>query len=130
MQMEMEVREETAPTIEQAVDLALTRLTAAAAQLEAAAARCNAIELEAATSLQASLEERLREAEATIAQLRAESATRPSALRRIPPSGVSTLAAREGSPADPAALDAALRSLSLEQRIAVKSELLRAGLLS
>jgi hypothetical protein len=124
--MEMEVHEETGSP----ADLALARLTAAATQLEEAAARFNAIELQAATSLQASLEERLREAEATIAQLRAESATRPAALRRIPPSGVATLAAREGSPADPAALDAALRSLSLEQRIAVKSELLRAGLLS
>jgi hypothetical protein len=39
------------------------------------------------------------------------------------------MARHEGATAEPGALDAALTSLSLEQRIAVKSQLLRAGLI-
>jgi hypothetical protein len=42
---------------------------------------------------------------------------------------VASLVAKEGVAVEAGALDAALRSLSLEQRIAVKSEMMRAGLL-
>ena len=41
---------------------------------------------------------------------------------------VSLLAKQEGGMTDSSALDAALGSLSMEQRIAVKSQLLRAGI--
>jgi exonuclease VII small subunit len=125
--MELEMEIPATPPLD--LDAALARLNAAATQLEQAASRFNSVELEASVTLQTSLEERLREAEATIAQLRAEAAARTPA-RRTTPGAVGTLVARDGSPAEPAALDTALRSLSLEQRIAVKSELLRAGLLT
>jgi hypothetical protein len=64
------------------------------------------------------------EAEQTIATLRA-SATQQEGRRTLP---VSLIAKQQEGSAEPAALDAALCSLSLEQRIAVKAQLLRAGL--
>jgi len=73
---------------------------------------------------EAELERKLAEAEKTIATLRA-SATPPEGRRTLP---VSLVAKQQEGPAEPAALDAALSSLSLEQRIAVKSQLIRAGL--
>ena len=66
---------------------------------------------------------RLAEAEKTIAQLRASSASREG--RRTLP--VSLLAKQDGAAPEAGILDAALMSLSLEQRIAVKAHLLRSG---
>ena len=109
---------------------ALARLAAAAAALEQAAERIAGVALEGSYSgetvvrvsaREAELEELLREAESTIATLRAG--------RRTESCGVSSLMAKEGRAAEPGALDAALKSLSVEQRIAVKSEMMRAGLL-
>ncbi len=74
------------------------------------------------------LERRLAEAEATIESLRAEAAARSSA-RKTAPAGAAAFAAREGVAVEAGSLDGALRSLSIEQRIAVKSELLRTGLI-
>ena len=51
-------------------------------------------------------------------------------LRRTLPSATSEMLAKHGigdGPVDVRALDAALAGLSLEQRIAVKTQLLRAG---
>ena len=107
MEMEMEVRDEMAVAIE--------RLAAAAGVLEQAAERLVAVELQASHGL----EERLVEAEATIAQLRAGG-------RKTVASGV--MASKEGVALDAGSLDAALVSLSVEQRIAVKAGLLRSGL--
>ncbi len=77
------------------------------------------------------LEQRLAEAEATIAGLRAAGSVAASGRKTLPVSMVSLLA-KQGvavESMEAGALDAALTSLSIEQRIAVKSELMRAGLL-
>ena len=140
MEMEMEVT--PAPEFDHSSDLAALegatlRLNAAAALLEGAASRLTEINISAASRVPAdardltcvsALEEKLVAAEATIASLRAE-----ASARTRPAHTVSSLVAKHTSPTpadQPGALDAALRSLSLEQRIAVKSELLRAGLLT
>ena len=78
------------------------------------------------------LAERLAESEHELAQLKASSAPPVlSQLRRtIPSSTVEMLAKQgigDGGPVDVRTLDAALSGLSMEQRIAVKSQLLRAG---
>ncbi len=123
--MEMNAVEEMNPSLEEAT----VRLALAAQALEQAAARLAGITLEGSlervSAREAALEERLSEAEATIATLRAEM-TRG---RRTEPAGVASLVAREGRAAEPGALDAALQSLCVEQRILVKSEMLRAGLI-
>jgi hypothetical protein len=75
--------------------------------------------------------EKLARAERELAELKAAAA--PSALnplRRTVPSATAEMLAKQGlgeGPFDARALDAALKGLSLEQRIAVKSQLLRAG---
>ena len=61
------------------------------------------------------------DATATIASLKAG--------RKTVPAGVANLMAKDGLAVDPGSLDAALASLSVEQRIAVKSQLLRSGLI-
>jgi hypothetical protein len=71
------------------------------------------------------LAQRLADAEKAIAELRASAST-SNGRRTLP---VSLAARHDGAPAEPGAIDAALTSLSLEQRIAVKSQLLRAGLI-
>ena len=76
-------------------------------------------------SREAELAQRLSDAEKTIAELRASSSSRKG--RRTLP--VSLLAKQDGASPEPAALDAALATLSLEQRIAVKAQLLRSGLM-
>ncbi len=85
---------------------------------------------------EAELEVKLAAAEAELAELRTAHANAPHSVtngrKTMPVSAVSMLA-KQGlalESMEAGALDAALVSLSLEQRIAVKSELLRAGLLS
>ena len=77
------------------------------------------------SSREADLGRKLAEAEKTIAELRASSSLREG--RKTLP--VSLLAKQDGSAPEPGAIDAALVSLSLEQRIAVKAQLLRSGLM-
>ena len=77
------------------------------------------------------LAEKLAAAEREIAELKA-STTQPALnpLRRTVPASTSEMLAKHGigdGPVDVRALDAALSGLSLEQRIAVKTQLLRAG---
>ena len=118
--MEMEVGEEVG------LVLLVARLTAAAGMLEEAADRLavREIDLEASfgrvASREAELEQKLAEANATIASLKSG--------RKTLPAGVATLLAKDGS-ADLVSLDVALGSLSVEQRIAVKSQLMRSGLI-
>ena len=128
MDMQMEVKEELA------LGEAITRLNAAASLLEEAADRFNGVELQASldrfgageaariSARESDLEHRLAEAEATIATLKAGG-------RKTLSASATTLANKEGVTVEAGALDAALKSLSLEQRIAVKSEMLRSGLL-
>jgi hypothetical protein len=135
MEMEMEVPAATEADLGHALTSLNARLNAAASLLEEAAQRFAGFELNASvpSPREQQLEQRLAEAETTIASLRAEAAraeaVRASA-RKTAPAGVSALASREGAAVESSALDASLRSLSIEQRIAVKSEMLRAGLLS
>jgi len=87
------------------------------------------------------LERRLAEAEAKLVQLQAQAQAAPAMQqvgRRTLAPGTASLLAKQGVAVDAtgggmaleaAALDGALSSLSIEQRIAVKAELLRAGLL-
>lgn len=83
------------------------------------------------------LERRLESAERQIAEFRAQgaqSAERSATSRRTLPAATTQLLAKQGLTAldsvDAGAVDAALTGLSLEQRIAVKAQLLRAGVLS
>ena len=125
MDIEMNAEEEMSASLEEAS----VRLAIAAQALEQAVERLAGITLEGSlervSAREAALEERLSEAEANIASLRAEK-TRG---RKTEPAGVTSLVAREGRTAEPGALDAVLQSLSVEQRILVKSEMLRAGLI-
>jgi hypothetical protein len=103
--------------------ITLDRLTAAASLLEQTIAH---------------LEEKLAAAEEKLASLEARATTTtttPATGRKTLPTAMTTLLAKQGVSLEVAsleagALDAALASLSIEQRIAVKAQLLRAGLLS
>lgn len=77
------------------------------------------------------LAERLAVVEQELAELKAAaSAPITNPLRRTIPASTSEMLAKHGigeGPVDVRTLDAALAGLSLEQRIAVKTQLLRAG---
>lgn len=145
--MEMEMKDD--------LGVAMDRLAAAAGLLEQAAERLAQRQSEFAGDAEATigrmvatvearreaeLEEKLAAAEAKIAELEARAAA-PAGCptsrgdlgsRKTLPSAMTTLLAKQGVSIDSmeaGALDAALASLSLEQRIAVKAQLLRAGLL-
>jgi hypothetical protein len=79
------------------------------------------------------LERRLVQAEQQIAELRAQESKGASARKTLP-AATTQLLAKQGMTSldsiEAGALDAALTGLSLEQRIAVKSQLLRAGIVS
>lgn len=80
---------------------------------------------------EAELAEQLAAAEQQIAELKA--AAHPTPTRRTLPAGTAEMLAKHGigdGPVDVRKLDAALNGLSLEQRIAVKTQLLRAGAIS
>ena len=134
----MEMMDELGATVE--------RLAAAAGLLERLAQRQNEFALDAEASIgrivatvegrrEAELEEKLAMAEARIAELTARSASVPDAVthgRKTMPAAMVSLLAKQGVTVDSmeaGAVDAALVSLSIEQRIAVKAQLMRAGLL-
>jgi len=77
------------------------------------------------------LTEKLAAAEQELAELKAAAATNVlNPLRRTVPASTTDMLAKHGiseGPVDVKTLDTALSGLSLEQRIAVKSQLLRAG---
>lgn len=85
----------------------------------------------AAAAREAELIEKLEAAERELAALKSQPAQpAPNPLRRTLPAPAGEMLAKHGigdGPVDVRALDAALSGLSLEQRIAVKSQLLRAG---
>ena len=140
--MELEMKDELGTTVE--------RLAAAAGLLEQAverlAQRQSDFALDAEASIgrivatvearrEAELEEKLAAAEATIAELKAAAASVPVAVthgRKTLPVAMVNLLAKQGVTVDSmeaGGVDAALVSLSIEQRIAVKAQLMRAGLL-
>ena len=77
------------------------------------------------------LAEKLAAAERELAEVKAAAAQNAlNPLRRTMPAATAEMLAKHGigeGPVDVRALDAALSGLSLEQRIAVKTQLLRAG---
>jgi hypothetical protein len=117
------------------------RLVAAAAALEQAAERLLSRRGEVVISAEEELEKRLGLAEVAIAALRATGVFAPDGVthsatsrlgRKTLPLSMVNLLAKQGVTVDSVeagALDAALTSLSIEQRIAVKAQLMRAGLL-
>lgn len=79
------------------------------------------------------LEQRLQEAMVQLAELRAQAGVGASNGRKTVAAATASLLAKQGisnlDSIEAGSLDAALGALSIEQRIAVKSQLLRAGLL-
>jgi len=129
--------EAVAAALEQAASRMAERQVALAAEAEEHVGRIVAT---VETAREAELERRLAEAEAMIAELTASAASAGPVGhgRKTLPSGMATMLAKQGvtlelgasgASIEAAALDSALGSLSIEQRIAVKSELRRAGLL-
>ncbi len=122
------------------------RLEAAAAQLEKTLSRLEErqgelsgeVERITATVEQSrrenELAEKLAVAERELAELKAAGAQNAlNPLRRTMPAATAELLSKHGigdGPVDVRTLDAALSGLSLEQRIAVKTQLLRAGAIS
>ena len=93
----------------------------------------------AVSSREEELAAKLAAAEHEIAELKAAAGNLPalptaqSSIRKTVPASTADMLAKRGiadGPVDVRALDAALSGLSLEQRIAVKSQLLRAGAVS
>jgi hypothetical protein len=145
--MEMETQQ-TAGEPAGALAEGIAHLSAVAAQLERTAAALEArlaaapggdvarvvatVESEPLLRL-AELEGKLQAAELKIAELRAQSGGTVSSGRKTIPAAAAYLLAKHGldtlEQVNGGALDAALTGLSLEQRIAVKSQMLRAGLL-
>ena len=90
------------------------------------------------TSREAELQKKLEAAEQQIADLRAQIEAQPSvqkpSTRQTVPASTAQFLAKQGLTSldslEAGALDAALTGLSLEQRIAVKAQLLRAGVVS
>ena len=140
--MEIEMKDELGSTVE--------RLAAAAGMLEQAVERLtqrqNDFALDAEASIgrivatvearrEAELEEKLAAAEAQIAELKTAADSVPATVthgRKTLPVAMVNLLAKQGVTVDSmeaGAVDAALGSLSIEQRIAVKAQLMRAGLL-
>jgi hypothetical protein len=135
--MEMEMKDELENSVE--------RLAAAAGLLEQAVERLAQRQSDSEESIgrivatvearrEAELEEKLAAAEAEIAELRAAASVSSTVTngRKTLPAAMTNLLAKQGVTVDSmeaGALDAALVSLSLEQRIAVKAQLMRAGLL-
>ena len=81
------------------------------------------------TKREMELADKLAAAEQEIAELKA-AAHDPVLLRKTVPASTTEMLAKHGigeGPVDIRTLDAALNGLSLEQRIAVKTQLLRAG---
>jgi hypothetical protein len=129
---ELEISGEAATGLEATVE----RLVLATAMLEQTVEQMLGRNAISASSTEAAeeLERRLAAAEAEIAELRASApvaVTTPHSRKTLPVSMVNLLA-KQGVTVDSVeagALDAALTSLSIEQRIAVKAQLMRAGIL-
>jgi septal ring factor EnvC (AmiA/AmiB activator) len=132
--MENEGRE-VAERLEAATSLLNKTLECLEERLAAASALSGDIERISATVEQNRREEelaaRLAAAQRELAELKAAATPVPlNPLRKTVPSATSEMLAKHGiaeGPVDVRTLDAALAGLSLEQRIAVKTQLLRAG---
>jgi len=134
----MEMQMETSAALEATVE----RLAAAADLLEQAMQRLSERQQESentigriSATVEAALEDRLKAAEEKIAQLEAAAhvSGEPAGRRKTLPATMATMLAKQGVAVDSleaGSLDAALNGLSIEQRLAVKSQLLRSGMLA
>ena len=126
---------ELAERLEAATTLLSKTLNCLEERLAAASALSGEVERISATVDQSRREEelgaKLAEVERELAELRAAATPATlSSLRKTVPAATTEMLAKRGigdGPVDVRALDAALAGLSLEQRIAVKTQLLRAG---
>jgi len=134
--METEAREkETAERLEAAAALLERTVNLLEARVAATDSLTGEVERISATVEQsrreAELAEKLAAAERELAEVKAANAPPVlNPLRRTVPAVTSEMLAKHGigeGPVDVRTLDAALAGLSLEQRIAVKTQLLRAG---
>ncbi len=132
LQATMERLSAAAALLEHAVEqMGLKQVAQLSAEAEASIERIVAT---AEAKREAELERKLEFVEAQLETLRASRAPVESGRRTLPAS-MATLLAKQGVALesveaggfDPAALDKALGSLSIEQRIAVKAQLLRSG---
>jgi hypothetical protein len=123
--------------VAEALEQAALRLVERQVALVAEAEDVGRIVATVETAREAELERRLEAAEARIVELTASAAPQVS-VRKTLPVGMASMLAKQGvtlelgasgASIEAAALDGALSSLGIEQRIAVKSELRRAGLL-
>lgn len=85
------------------------------------------------SSRETELKKKLEAAEQQIAELQAQTGTQTGSLRRTVSAGTAQFLAKQGITSldslEAGAVDAALNGLSIEQRIVVKAQLLRAGVL-
>jgi chromosome segregation ATPase len=124
--------------MEARIEAAASLFERAAAQIEERQGEVQKIVAAVETSREAELRTKLEAAEQQIAELRAQMEARPEAppqaARRTVPATTAQFLAKQGIPSleslEAGALDAALNGLSLEQRIAVKAQLLRAVVVS
>ena len=108
----------------------LDETAAAATAFSGEVERISATVEAAAAAREAELSARLATMEQELAELKAAAQSSAASVRHTLPSGTAEMLAKHGigdGPVDVKTLDAALGGLSLEQRIAVKSQLLRAG---
>lgn len=120
---------EAASVLEKVVARMAEQQVALAAEAESQVSRIVAT---VESQREAELEHKLAEAEAKIAELVASASTQPAGRKTLPTS-MATMLAKQGvvmESVEAGAIDGALASLSIEQRIAVKSGLMRAGLLN
>jgi hypothetical protein len=124
----MQRLEAVAEALEQTASTIAEQQVALAAEAQESVGRIVATVETAAR--EAELERRLEEAEARIAELTAAAA--PAGRKTLPSAGMASMLAKQGVARcrrwRRGRLDGALSSLSIEQRIAVKAELMRAGL--
>ena len=125
-ELEMAERLEAAATL---LEKSLSRMEERQGILSCELERVSAtVETAASDRRVVELAEKLAVVESELAELKAAAAA--NALRRTLPASTTEMLAKHGigeGPVDVRTLDAALAGLSLEQRIAVKSQLLRAG---
>lgn len=112
-------------------------MTGDVARIVATVESAQTVEQSESNQRQAELERKLRQAEEQIAELRAQAAVAAPAAgsaRKTLPLATTQLLAKQGVHSvdglEAGALDAALTGLSMEQRIAVKAQLIRTGALA
>ena len=127
---------EAASALERTVSRMAEQQVALAAEAESQVTRIVAtVESQRETELERKLAEaeaRLAASEEKIAELVASASAQPVGRKTLPTS-MATMLAKQGVVMDSVeagAIDGALTSLSIEQRIAVKAELMRAGVLN